>query len=150
MARPTTPLAPKYGKLTVLHDERKNGRRWVTCRCTCGQLVTVIDYTLKNGSVRSCGGSGCRSGSYTGVTRKPPLTTRMFAGLFTSDLTKIWAMYRSGDHSGEYLAVFFKVPVGRMYKILRAASAYGNMATLAREARARGLITKRPRRTTPC
>jgi hypothetical protein len=145
MARPTTPLAPKYGKLTVLHDERRAGRRWVTCRCTCGAQVEVIDYTLKNGSVRSCGGVGCRGRVTPGVTRKPPLTKRMFDGLYTSDLTKIWDMYRRFGHSGEYLATFFSIPYGRMYKLLRAAAAYGNMATLAREARARGLITKRPR-----
>ena len=46
-----------FGMLTVLHKDHTSevGKaKWV-CRCECGQLVSVLSESLRNGSTKSCG-----------------------------------------------------------------------------------------------
>lgn len=46
-----------FGMLTVLHKDHtsEDGKaKWV-CRCECGQLITVLSESLRNGSTKSCG-----------------------------------------------------------------------------------------------
>jgi len=46
-----------YGRLTVLEltEKRIGGNRCWLCKCSCGNLTTVMVGSLRNGSTRSCG-----------------------------------------------------------------------------------------------
>lgn len=50
-------VGQQCGQLTVLSDAGadKNGERLFLCRCTCGQLATVIGTRLRSGCTKSCG-----------------------------------------------------------------------------------------------
>jgi hypothetical protein len=128
----------------VLNTQQVDGRTVVAVRCACGTHKLVNEFSLKNGRTRSCGGAGCKAAGVTpGVIRKPLLTKRMFDGLPAADLRAIWANYP--HRSGHELAEEYDVPIGRLYRVLRAATAYGSMSTLIRELKARGFIAKEKR-----
>ena len=54
-------IGKKYGKLTVIKDGgyevQSNGKRrhYSFCRCDCGNIVKIMDNSLQNGNVSSCG-----------------------------------------------------------------------------------------------
>lgn len=53
----------RFGHLVVLAEEQertKNGARKFLCRCDCGELTSVVKYSLLNGNTRSC---GCMQGA---------------------------------------------------------------------------------------
>ena len=53
----TVQVVPEPNMLTVLHKDHTSevGKaKWV-CRCECGQLVSVLSESLRNGSTKSCG-----------------------------------------------------------------------------------------------
>lgn len=50
------PLAPQYGKLTVIREVFQS----VECRCSCGTMKVVNRSNLRAGRVRSCGQGTCR------------------------------------------------------------------------------------------
>lgn len=50
----------RFGKLTALSYETKNGKVYWTCQCDCGNKCVVVSQNLKNGHTQSC---GCISGS---------------------------------------------------------------------------------------
>lgn len=46
----------KYGRYTIIKEvEKRNGKRYILCECTCGTLKEVNLYSLRNGSTKSCG-----------------------------------------------------------------------------------------------
>ena len=55
------PVGQVFTRLTVLrevpHPEGENPphQRWVECRCSCGELVTIRWDGVKNGRSKSCG-----------------------------------------------------------------------------------------------
>ena len=45
----------RFGRLVVLHrDRKKNGTMWI-CKCDCGAVKTINGISLKTGRTRSCG-----------------------------------------------------------------------------------------------
>lgn len=49
-------IGEKFGKLTVLEEVPKQGRRIrYKCRCECGNITTVIGEDLRSGHTKSCG-----------------------------------------------------------------------------------------------
>lgn len=51
-------VGKKFGRLTVTsYAERKNGKTYWNCSCECGNTTVADAYSLKNGSIVSC---GCR------------------------------------------------------------------------------------------
>lgn len=54
--KPTDYTGRVFGRLTVVRDaESRNGRRYVVCRCTCGNECTVSLDALRVGDTLSCG-----------------------------------------------------------------------------------------------
>jgi len=51
----------RYGKLVVIEQagSDKHGAKWL-CRCDCGKETTILGYSLRHGSTKSC---GCLQGS---------------------------------------------------------------------------------------
>jgi hypothetical protein len=50
-------LGKRIGNWTVLSrdiNNKRNQARWV-CKCDCGKIVSVVGYTLRNGTSISCG-----------------------------------------------------------------------------------------------
>jgi hypothetical protein len=45
-----------YGRLKVWcrHEDRKDQACWL-CLCSCGNITSVTGYSLRNGTVKSCG-----------------------------------------------------------------------------------------------
>ncbi len=50
-------VGQQYGQLTVVADAGadKKGQRRFLCRCTCGEMTTVVGGVLRRGLTRSCG-----------------------------------------------------------------------------------------------
>lgn len=50
-------LGKRFGMLVVVEksDKRRNGSLCWTCKCDCGNVVTVCGAELRNGDTRSCG-----------------------------------------------------------------------------------------------
>ena len=49
----TLPVGSRYGRLTVIGESEKKSKS--LCRCDCGKVVDVYNYSLKNGKTKSCG-----------------------------------------------------------------------------------------------
>lgn len=51
------PIQPgdRFGRLTVIGRSRRIGRRYWSCRCSCGTVRSVAAGALNNGRTRSCG-----------------------------------------------------------------------------------------------
>lgn len=45
----------KFGRLTAISYERKNGKTYWTCQCDCGKTTVVWAGNLRNGHTKSCG-----------------------------------------------------------------------------------------------
>lgn len=45
----------RYGKLVVMSHARKNNVKWATCKCDCGNIITVRAADLQKGTTLSCG-----------------------------------------------------------------------------------------------
>ncbi len=55
MGKPVDLTGLKFGRLTVLHETRVNGKkRWV-CACDCGGATTTASEKLVSGRTKSCG-----------------------------------------------------------------------------------------------
>jgi hypothetical protein len=65
-----------FGTLTVLRllPERRYGRRFFECRCTCGRLTAVVGVDLRTGNTKSC---GCQRGP---ASRERILTAKIHPG----------------------------------------------------------------------
>ena len=49
-------IGRRFGKLTVIDEATpKNGRRQITCRCDCGNIVIVNASNVRRGHTSSCG-----------------------------------------------------------------------------------------------
>jgi hypothetical protein len=55
------PLAKRYGTLTVLGEETKDGRRVATVKCRCGRAKEVLVDSLLYGRTKSCGRGACKT-----------------------------------------------------------------------------------------
>lgn len=53
-------LRPKYGKLTVIAEETRDGRRYAIVNCNCGAQKAVLVDALTSGRTRSCGALRCK------------------------------------------------------------------------------------------
>ncbi|WBK39603.1 hypothetical protein CB452P1_000019 [Clostridium phage CB452P1] len=59
-------IGDKFNEWTVLsEDERKNGKRRLICKCSCGKISTVDGYKLRNGKSKSC---GCKKSEYSKIS----------------------------------------------------------------------------------
>lgn len=56
MNKPAVSVGDAYGRLTVMEyaGMQTRQRAWL-CRCECGNAITVIGSSLRNGNTRSCG-----------------------------------------------------------------------------------------------
>lgn len=48
-------VGEKFGKLTIVSDFQKNGRRYAECKCDCGGTKITLYKSLRNGGTTSCG-----------------------------------------------------------------------------------------------
>ena len=60
-----------YGRLRVLGWERKRNKVYWVCLCACGRKTSVWGAHLRNGSIKSCGKSGCHGSRRHGHTAGP-------------------------------------------------------------------------------
>ena len=61
-----------YNCLTIIREaEKKNGRRCVICRCSCGNEKEFILASIKSGSTKSCGCSKIKHG-HTAFKKESP------------------------------------------------------------------------------
>jgi hypothetical protein len=57
MGKPLQLIGQKFGRLTVIEQDKEKIRKsiaWI-CKCECGQMISVRGATLKNGHTTSCG-----------------------------------------------------------------------------------------------
>lgn len=56
MEKENIPVGTRIHEMTILSDDGYiNGRRKVTCRCSCGNVKQITYYDLKKGHTKSCG-----------------------------------------------------------------------------------------------
>lgn len=57
MSAPNDFTGQRFGRFTVLErvENDKRGNTMWKCRCDCGNIVTVVGYSLKSGRSKSCG-----------------------------------------------------------------------------------------------
>lgn len=51
-------IGDRFGRLTVVsvdHTDRATHRTWFLCKCDCGNLKTIVSYSLTQGNTQSCG-----------------------------------------------------------------------------------------------
>lgn len=53
--KPLNAIGKKFGKLTPIRHETRNGRRFWVCQCECGGETLAFASSLKNGTRVSCG-----------------------------------------------------------------------------------------------
>lgn len=56
----------RFGKLIALSKDQEHRRKWL-CQCDCGNIISVLDYSLKSGHTQSC---GCKKLKNNGLTRR--------------------------------------------------------------------------------
>lgn len=52
---PIIPNGTKVGRLTIIDNEKKDGKQYYKCECECGNIKMVAREHLKDGSTKSCG-----------------------------------------------------------------------------------------------
>lgn len=45
----------KHGRITIIHEIKKNKRRYFLCKCDCGTIWDVALTYIKSGKIKSCG-----------------------------------------------------------------------------------------------
>lgn len=57
MPKPPLPIGKTFGRLTVISDsERSTAQlKYLVCRCSCGQIATIIKSSVIHGQTKSCG-----------------------------------------------------------------------------------------------
>lgn len=56
LLRPSFMSATRFGRLEIIAQaERRNGQRYVLCRCDCGTEKEIAFFSLKRGLTQSCG-----------------------------------------------------------------------------------------------
>lgn len=56
----------KYGRLTIIERQKKNGITYWMCRCDCGTVKTIRQQDLISGKTKSCGCLGKEKSGETG------------------------------------------------------------------------------------
>lgn len=86
MSLPNDLVGERFGRLTVVSrapNNNKGNTMW-NCLCDCGKTTTVVAYSLKNGSSKSC---GCYHSECIAQTNKDTKTTH---GGKKTRLYRIW------------------------------------------------------------
>lgn len=123
MPRNPTKLYDRYGRLTVLSEDRVHGQRVVNVRCDCGKEKTVPAYALIAGNVRSCGARGCRGVMpdrevITKSARDMP-KLRALRGFDANVVRAIWDAHEQLGSGGKELAEMFVKNASTVYTLLR-------------------------------
>lgn len=79
----------KYGKLTVVAEETRDGRRYAVVNCKCGAQKYVLVDALTSGRTRSCGALQCKA-AHSRVKAKKSYTPRGSKEVPLATLKKIW------------------------------------------------------------